>query len=151
MIKRIFIGIIFFVVGFGIAMYADAFFRQLIQDLFQWTTNNHIIFIGKDFYLFGDPVYFTSFGLVFLLFSIANRKKEIKKIAINALILFLLFSLLLTGISAFDAHFKLIECTACDDGTRKLGYNEINYGLILTISALLSTIPSLITLLKKTT
>jgi len=148
-IRRILIGIAFFVIGFGIAVYADSFFRQLIQDLFQWTTNNGIQFGGKDFYLFGNPVYFSSLGLVFLIFSIANKKEKIQKIALNGIILILIFGILLTAISALNANLKIIQCTACDDGIRRLGYNEINYGLILTTSTLLSTIPSLITILKK--
>ncbi|WP_299840304.1 hypothetical protein [uncultured Tenacibaculum sp.] len=149
MIRKILIGILFFVIGFGIAIYADSFFRRLIQDLFQWTTNNRIKFGGKDFYLFGNPIYFTSFGLVFLIFSIINKKKKTKKIVLNGILLVLIFGTLLIGISALDANLKVIECTACDDGTRRLGYHEINYGLILATSSLLSLIPSLITILKK--
>jgi len=150
MIRKILTGIAFFVIGFGIAVYTDLFFRQLIQDLFQWTTNNRIKFGGKDFYLFGNPIYFASLGLVFLIFSIANKEKEIQEIVLNGIILVLIFGILLTAISALDANLKIIKCTSCDDGTMRLGYNKINYGLILTTSALLSVIPSLTTILKKT-
>lgn len=138
----------FFVIGFGTAIFADSFFRHLIQDLFQWTTSNRIQFGGKDFYLFGNPIYFTSFGLVFFTFSVANRKLETIKIVRNGVLTILIFGIALIGVSALDANLKIIECTACDDGIRILGYNEINYGLILTTSALISIIPSLITIIK---
>jgi hypothetical protein len=147
-IKRILIRIVFFILGFGIAIFSDSFFRQLIQDLFQWTTNNGIQFGGKDFHLFGNPIYFTSFGLAFLIFSIANKKTKIQKIVLNGIILILIFGILLIGISALNANLKIIECTACRNGIRRLGYNEINYGLILATSTLLSIIPNLIVILK---
>ncbi|MGS2764624.1 hypothetical protein [Sinomicrobium sp. M5D2P9] len=148
MIKRILFGIVFFVIGFGTAIFADSFFRYIIQDLFQWTTNNGIQFVGKDFYLFGNPIYFTSFGFAFLIFSIANRKEETLKIFRNGILLILMFGIALIGFSALDANLKIIECTACNDGIRQLGYNEIKYGLILTTSAVISIIPSFIKIIK---
>jgi len=60
-----------------------------------------------------------------------------------------IFGIVLIGISALDANMKIIECTACDDGIRKLHWNEIKYGNILGISLILSLIPSGIILLKK--
>ena len=147
-LKRILFGIVFFVIGFGTAIFADSFFRHIIQDLFQWTTNNGIQFGGKDFYLFGNPIYFTSFGLAFFIFSVANRKAKISRILRNGILLILIFSLALIGISALDANLKIIECTACDDGIRRLGYNEINYLLILAISVIISIIPSLIKIIR---
>ncbi|MGS2741063.1 hypothetical protein [Sinomicrobium sp. M5D2P17] len=148
MIKRILFGIVFFVIGFGTAIFADSFFRYIIQDLFQWTTNNGIQFVGKDFYLFGNPIYFTSFGFAFLIFSIANRKEETLKIFRNGILLILMFGIALIGFSALDANLKIIECTACNDGIRRLGYNEIKYGLILATSAVISVIPSFIKIIK---
>jgi|TARA_R110002110_G_C13028718_1_gene678614 hypothetical protein len=147
-IKKIIIGILFFAIGFGIAVFLDSFFRHLIQDLFQWTTNDGIQFGGKDFYLFGNPYYFTSFGLIFLIFRIANRKTKPLKILRNGILLIILFGIALIGICAINANLKIIECTACDDGIRRLGYNEINYGLILSFSSLISIIPSLVSIIK---
>ena len=148
MIKKILIGIVFFIIGFGIAVFLYSFFRHLIQDLFQWTTNNKVHFGGKDFYLFGNPYYFTSFGLIFLIFSIANRKTKPLKIMMNGIFVTILFGIALTGICAINANLKIVECTDCDDGIIRLGYNEINYSLILSFSALLSIIPSLVLMIK---
>jgi hypothetical protein len=43
---------------------------------------------------------------------------------------------------------KIIECTACVDGIRKLNWNGINYGLIIGTSAIISIIPSLIKIIR---
>ena len=148
MIKKVLFGILFFVIGFGIASLLDSFFRHTIQDLFQWITNNGIQFNGKDFYLFGNPIYNISFGLASLVFSIANKEVKISKTLRNAFLLILLFTVTLIGICAIDANLKIIECTACEDGIRRLGHSEINYGLILAISIIISIIPSLILLIR---
>ncbi|WP_109683518.1 hypothetical protein [Xanthomarina spongicola] len=148
MIKRIIIGILFFASGIGIGIFSDSFFRQLIQDLFQWTTNNGIQFGGKDFYLFGNPISFISFGLTSLLFYHSNKTNKFSKILWNGIILIIIFGIGLISISALNAHFKIIECTACDNGIRRLGYNEIYYGLIIALSLLFSIIPSLIKIIK---
>ena len=60
-----------------------------------------------------------------------------------------MFCLGLIGLCALDANLKIIECTICDDGIRKLSYSELNYGLILGLCALLSGLPSLLRLIKK--
>lgn len=148
MIKRTLIGFVLFVSGFGVAIFTDSFFRRLIQDLFQITTNDGIQFSGKDFYLFGNPIYPISFGLVFLIFGVAHNKVEKLKIVRNGILMILTFGILLIGFCSLDANLKIIECTTCDDGIRRLGYNEINYGLILAISSVFSSIQSLI-LIKK--
>lgn len=142
--KRILLGFVFFFIGFGIAIFVDSFFRFLIQDMFQWATNNGIQFGGKDFCLFGNPIYFISYGLAFLFFSIANRNAVLLKVLVNGVIMILIFGIALIGISSLDANLKIIECTTCDDGIRILRYSEINYGMILSISSILAFIPSLI-------
>ncbi|AXT20271.1 hypothetical protein D7030_03915 [Flavobacteriaceae bacterium AU392] len=85
-----------------------------------------------------------SFGIAFLIFSLANSKNSLKKIIKNLIITALIFIVLAFGISAIDANLKLAQCTACDNGILKLNWNGINYGLILGVSIVLSIIPSLI-------
>ena len=92
---------------------------------------------------------YISTPILFLIFNLANYKTQRTKILKNGIFLVVIFIVALIGISAIDANLKIIECTACDDGIRKLGYNEINYGIILSISAIVSLIPSLVTLIKK--
>ena len=61
----------------------------------------------------------------------------------------IIFGILLIGISTINANLKVIECTACDDGIRKLNWNEINYGLIIGTSIIISIIPNLIRIIKR--
>lgn len=48
----------------------------------------------------------------------------------------------------FDSSIKLLECTACDDGTRVLRYNDIRYDSIFVISLIISLLPVLTTQFK---
>lgn len=61
----------------------------------------------------------------------------------------MIWGVALIEICAMDAKLKIIECTTCDDGIRKLRCNEVNYGLILGVSIILRGTPSLIRLIKK--
>ena len=147
--KRIIIGTVAFVIGILIAFYSEGFFRKQIQELFQWSTSNRIQFVGKNFYFFGNGFHYLSFGLTFSFFVLANWNKKRKLIIKNGILALLIFGIILFGISVLDANMKIIECTACNDGIRKLHWNEIKYGSILGISSILSIIPNGIFLIKK--
>lgn len=141
--KKIIVGILAFIIGIGISFYSESLLRSLIQDVFQWSTSNKITFIGKNFFVFSNKSYFLIFGISLGIFSLANLNQKIIQMLKNCILYVLIFGIVLTGISAIDANLKIIECTACDDGTRKLHWNDINYGLILGISVISSTIPSI--------
>ena len=150
MIKKLFLLLIFFLIGFATAVSADTFFRHTIQDLYQWTTNNAIQFGGKAFYLFGNPLYFISFGIAFVVFSIANEKKAFLKIFLNILFLISIFSISLIVICGRDANLFVHLCSDCSNGIKRLGYDEINYGLNLSAATVISIIPSLIKIVLET-
>ena len=145
--RKVIIGLVFFLIGVGLSIFLESFFRSTVLDLYQSTTNNGIQFVGKNFYLFASPVYYLGFGITFSLLALDLFVKPISKIAINSIIAILIFVIILTGICAIDANLKVIECTACDDGIRQLRYNEVNYGF-LGISIIMSAIPSLIRIVK---
>ncbi|MHA7060011.1 hypothetical protein ACWGOQ_0022480 [Aquimarina sp. M1] len=149
MIKRIVIGIVAIVVGIGIALFADSFFREQIQNIFRWSTSNRIRFTGKNFHLFSTNFYYFSFGCAFLVFALGNSDKKRVEIIKKGLISILIFIISVIGISSIDANLRVIECTACNDGIRNISWNGIKYSLILGISILTSTIPSLISLIRK--
>jgi hypothetical protein len=90
----------------------------------------------------------SGFGIAFLLLALDLFFKPIIKITTYGIIAILIFAIMLIGICAIDANLKTIECTACDNGIRKLRYNEVNYGLIIGLSVITSGIPSLVRLLK---
>tara|TARA_Y100000385_G_scaffold103891_1_gene107502 strand:+ start:217 stop:693 length:477 start_codon:yes stop_codon:yes gene_type:complete len=145
---KVIIGLVFFLIGIGLSIFLESFLRSTVLDLYQWSTNNGIQFVGKNFYLFASPVYYAGFGITFLLLALDLFAKPISKITINSVIAILVFVIMLTGICTIDANLKVVECTACDDGIRQLRYNEVNYGLIVGVSIITAAIPSLIRIIK---
>ena len=147
LIKKILLGILGFIVGF--ALYSGNFLRELIQYIFKWSTSDRIVFYGKNIYFFSNKIYYISIGLVLLVLILENLNKKTPQILKNVIVCIHIFGILLIGISAIDANIKITECTACDDGIRKLHWNDINYSLIIGMSAIISIIPSLIRIIMK--
>ena len=146
--KKIILRIIIFLVGVGIAFLTESFFRGFIQDVFQISTSDKIQFIGKNIHFIPNIIFLPILGLSLVTLSIENSNKNNFQIFINILRSLLLFFISIILISAVDANLKVIECTACIDGIRKLNWNDINYGIILGSSLLISIIPSLIKIKK---
>ncbi|MFY7671338.1 hypothetical protein ACOSP6_09675 [Tenacibaculum sp. MEBiC06402] len=147
--KKIIIGFFAFIIGIIISQYSYSFLRELIQNIFLWSTSNRIKFIGKNFHLFGGAFYSLSVGFSFLILILDNLKKTLADYLKKIIITLLIFGIIIVGFSSLDANLKIVECTACDDGIRKLRWNEINYGLILGLSAIIAIIPSLIRIIKR--
>ena len=148
--RKIIFGFLAFIIGIGISLFAYSFFREQIQNTFLWSTSNRIRFTGKNFYLFGSDFYSLSIGLLFLIFTLDNLNQKVKKVLKNGIICLLIFGFSLIVISAINANIKVAECTACNDGIRNLHWNGINYGLIIGSSAIISIVPSLIKITKRT-
>ncbi len=146
---KVTIGIVFFILGVGLSLILESFLRNLVFDLYTETTNNGIQFVGKNLKLFASPIYYIFFVITFSMLALDSYSKTILKIITNITIAILIFTIILIGICAFDANLKIMECTACNNGIRKLKYNEVNYGLNLGLSAIFSAVPSLIRLLKQ--
>tara|TARA_R110001592_G_scaffold248694_4_gene511110 strand:+ start:1463 stop:1945 length:483 start_codon:yes stop_codon:yes gene_type:complete len=148
--KKITFGVFSFIIGIVIAYYSESFFREIIQDIYKWSTSNKIKFVGKNFYIFSNKLYFITFGIGLLILTLENLNQEHIQMLKNGILSILIFVIILIGISAVDANMKILECTACNDGIRKLNWNEINYGMILGISVIISIIPNLIRIIKRT-
>lgn len=149
--RKIAIGLVFFLIGIGLSVFLESFLRSTVLELYQWTTRNGIQFVGKNFFLFASPIYYAGFGITFSLLAVDLFPKPIVYITINVVTAILIFAVMTIGISAIDAILKIYECTACDDGIRQLRYNEVNYGLILGFSSIISVVPSLIRIIKNRT
>ncbi|XLS27922.1 hypothetical protein ACJD0Z_12015 [Flavobacteriaceae bacterium M23B6Z8] len=126
LIKKILFGILAFFVGIIIGLTTESFFRDLIQDIFRGATFHKIKFIGKNFYIFSNKFHVLSFGIAFLILTLENIQQEFYRALKRIVVSLLIFSITLVGISAMNAHLKLIECTACEDGILKLHWNAIN-------------------------
>lgn len=148
-IKKIVFGILAYVIGVVIASNSESFFRSLIQDIFQWSTSDKIQFVGKNIFIFSNKLYFLTFGIGILILTLENFNQKLIQVLKSITITLLIFGILLIVISFIDANIKVAECTACNDGIRKLNWNEINYGFILGASAIISIIPNLIRISKR--
>ena len=149
MIRKIIFGVIAYTTGITIAYYSESFFRGIIQDIFIWSTTNKIQFIGKNFFIFSNKLYYLVFGIWFIILTFENLEKKFTKVLKNGILSLIIFWISLIGISIIDANVKVLECTACDDGIRKLRWNVINYNQIMTMSVIISLVPSLIKISKK--
>lgn len=130
--------------GVLFSFFAESHLRNIVFDLYQWTTNGGIQFRGKLIFYYASPFYYLSFGLITLLLIIDFSRQSSKKMRNSGLMWLLIFVFTLVACCTLDAHFKILECTNCDNGVRVLGYSKVNYGLILGFSILLSGIPSLV-------
>ncbi|WP_250432474.1 hypothetical protein [Hanstruepera flava] len=149
LIRKIVIGVIAFIFGMGLGFYFEGYFRGIIQDVFRFSTSDRIQFVGKNILIFSDRTFEYIFGLALMIFSLANIGLKPKRILKNIMLFLLIFGISIIGISAIDGNIKVAECTACDNGIRKIHWNEINYGLIISISAIISIVPSLIRIIKR--
>ncbi|EWH09371.1 hypothetical protein IZU89_07545 [Cellulophaga lytica] len=149
MTKKIIFGILAFVIGIIIAYSSESFFRGIIQDIFKWSTSDKIQLVEKNFFVFSNKLYFLTFGIGLLILMLDNLNQKLADYLKNIIISLLIFGILILGFSSLDANLKVVECTACDNGIRKLHWNDINYGLILGLSAIFAIIPSLIRIIKR--
>lgn len=128
------------VIGLFIGVHLHFHLSDFILDLYRWTTGGKIKFIGKGilipslFYLilFSISVILIGCQLLFL------KTKWIRAVCLWVII----FGLSILIISTINANLMVINCTACIDGILKIRFHNAPYNAILSISSLLSMIPS---------
>lgn len=148
-IKIVIISIIILYCSAYFAFYFEESYRKLIRNLFELFTENKISFINPGKYLhFASGEFVATFAL-FILGAIFLFQKQTKKqniINVISGITILLFSIL--AFCYIDSFLKLAECTTCENGERKLNYDDINYDNIFIVSLILTIFPSIIMKIK---
>jgi len=136
-----------FVISVVLAFYFEEFYRSTVRFFYKYLSDNKIQFVGKNFNFFINYYFLLSFGLYCVLFvkSINKKSKEIFLRIFISVFLFLISTIL---ISYIDSVLKIVECTACDDGIRKLNYNEINYNFNFIFSIIIALLPILISKIR---
>lgn len=136
--KTILITLGLFVLGVVTAFVAEDLYRQMVRFIFKFFNGDKINFIGKNFHLFASIKFVVAFGLYCSLsFLILKRNKHYNRIK-AILYLTIIFFLTTAILSLFDSKRLIIECTACNDGIRRLTYNEITYDFYFMTSLLIS-------------
>ena len=146
-LHNIFVLISVFIMSVILAFYFEEYYRSMVRFFYKYLSDNKIQFVGKDFNLFINYYFLLSFGLSCVIFVKSNNKKatEIFIWVFISVSLFLISTIL---ISYIDSVLKLVECTGCDDGIRKLNYNEINYNYNFIFSIIIALIPILISKIR---
>lgn len=127
--------VLVFIASLYVAFVFEEYYRRAIRLLYEFVSANNI-----SFYVLGKYIHFASSKFVFAfgLFNIAIiyllkglTKRQILKYIAMGLIIVSISTLLFCYA---DSCFRIIECTACDDGKRKLYFNDINYdGIFITV------------------
>jgi hypothetical protein len=147
--KVIFIHFILFMLCLILTGYQENNFHRFVRYLYVTLTRYKIHFHSPklDLYFFSFP-FIISFGLYFnFSFYLLQKQSKKQKIVNTALIIILLVSSVLFN-CYFDATIKLIECTACDDGTMELYYSDVSYSKIFIASLLISLTPLIWTAMR---
>jgi hypothetical protein len=143
--KTILTAIGLLLVGIMFAFLCENYYRQLVRFSFKFFNGDNIQFVGKNFHLFASDIFVASFGLftslTFLLLKFSLRPYRVKRVCLT---IFVFFTTTII-ITALDSKRLIIECTDCDEGIRRLTFNQLNYdkyfiiSLIITFAYLLST------------
>lgn len=149
MVKKFGISVGLLVLGVTISVMAESKLRYLIQTLFKTSTNNAIHFYGKDFHLFAGVHYYLGFGLLLPIIWISWNGLTSRQKTLDGLLTTIVFFVAIVIICWLNSNEMIVECTACNDGTRGIHYNDINYDGIVVGSLLLSMIPSGLRLVRR--
>ncbi len=119
----------------------EGYYRKTIRFLFTSLNSNVSFHHPRKYYHFASGAFVTTFGIFNVILFLALNKLKVKRKIINLFLLFLILAISTITYCYFNSLFKVIECTACDDGKVKLTYDSVNYDLIFITSLLLSSTP----------
>ena len=140
--KNIFAGIFIFLFGVIISIIIDDSLRTIIQHLYRTLTNDSIYFFGKSLYLFPNPLQVLAIGFWIFVFWKNNLTLNLKQKIINGFWVIGLFTITLILLIFIDGNLKVMQCTMCDDGRVGISHSDINYGVLIFLSLLVSVLPT---------
>ncbi len=123
--------------------------RSLVLQFYRWTTSYDLIFRGKYIISFEPVMYFSGFGIYFLVTALDTMYMELKEsitrifLGCLAIIFFTLF------ICLIDVNVKVRQCITCPDTVRYIQPQRINHALILSVAALLASSTHVIRLVHR--
>ncbi len=148
--KATIILILVFVLTAGLSFFFENSFDEIIRYLYSSLTCNKISFIQPRKYIhFASDLFVVSFGLFVTIISYLIYTQTTKQKILNCCLTILLFPITAVLYCYFDSTIKLLQCTACDNGTMTLSYSDIRYDKIFVIGLIISLLPFLTTELKK--
>lgn len=149
LIKTIIFSIVILGLSAYLAFYFEENYRKLIRLLFEFFTENKISFNQpRKYFHFASGEFVLTFSLFNLILIYLFRKHTKKQNIINFFLGISILAISTFTFCYFNGLLKLAECTACENGERKLNYNDINYDKIFIVSLILTLLPSIITEFK---
>ena len=134
--------LVVFIASIYCSFYFEESYRKFIRYLYVALSDGRITFFTLKKYLhFASVEFILSFGLFIVVLCFLSYRQTTKQRIVNiSLTLSILVSSTLIQ-SYSDSFFKIVECTACSDGTRQLHHSDINYDFIFISSLILAIIP----------
>ncbi|NNV58027.1 hypothetical protein [Limnovirga soli] len=148
-LKAILLLLLVFILTVVIAFYFENNYRVLVRHFFNFFQGAKIKFIAKDFHLFASPYMLAAFGLFSVSLTVLLYGQSKRRRLIYLSLTILLFFITTFVSTYIDSTGYVDECTACQDGVRRLHYNEINYDFHFITSLVIGLLPLLWTFLKK--
>lgn len=139
--KRFLILLLVFVLAVVLAFFNEDSYRVLVRFFFKFYQSDKIRFFGKNFHLFASPYILISFGLFSVISTAYLYRQRAQKVIfylISAIVLFFITTMTTTY---FDSLAKVVNCTDCLDGVRRVHYNDVNYDFHFLVSLLAGLFP----------
>lgn len=127
--RYLFILLIFVLASLSTAWF-DWYYRLLVIKLYILSTSGKIHFVGKNFLFFANGYSMLSFGVFCSVISFKLLKSDIRKRLFKIILTVISFLLATAIICCINSNLYVMECTACNDGTRELIYGHVNYDAI---------------------
>ena len=141
--KYLLVLLIFILAAFS-CLWFDQYYWQLVGKLYLLSTSNKIHFTGKPFHLFPNMYFLLSLSLFCSIITFLLINTSTKWWLLKIVITIVSFFIATAAISYIESNSYLIECTTCNDGTRKLSYGSIPYVKIFIESLTFSTMVFLV-------
>lgn len=148
-VRGLIILIILFIGSIALSFYSEEYYRKVLRYFYERLSQNKISFnTPHKYFHFASDMFVISFGLFAVVLSYLLYRQTQRQKAINLTLTVSILILITIFICYIDSSIKLIECTACDDGTRVLNYDDIKYDKIFVTCLIIALIPASLTDIK---
>lgn len=149
--KRFLILLLVFVLAAIIAFYNEDSYRVLVRFFFKYYQGDKIRFFEKNFHLFASLYFLISFGLFSVFLTSFLHRQSARQVFIYLISAVGLFFVTTMATTYIDSFIKVVYCTTCKDGVRKVHYNDVRYDFHFITSLLVGLLPVIWTLAKRKT
>lgn len=148
-LRLILLLLLVFISAVALAFYNEESYRVLVRFFFKFYQGDKIRFYGKNFQLFASPYILISFGLFSVISTAYLCRQRAQRVIVYLFSAIGLFFIATITTTYFDSLSKVINCTACQDGVRRVHYNDVNYDFHFIVSLLAGLFPIIWSLIKR--